>query len=317
MQILGLHHVTAVAGDLTVNLRFYTEVLGLRLVKRTVNFDDPSSYHLYFGDTLGTPGSALTFFYWTDQPRARPGPGQVTAIAWSIATPALPFWRTRLAQHGLAFTEQTRLGEPVLAFADPDGLRLELVGAAEPDPRAAWAHPEIPSAHGLLGFHHVTLTLHPADATRAATLLTDSMGARAVAAPSAAPRVRYAFAGGGPGAYVDIVTVSATTTGGHPGAGSVHHVAFRVADARAQEHAAEAWRSAGLQVSPVRDRQYFQAIYVRGPGGVLLEISTDGPGFTVDEPAASLGTALHLPPEYEPHRTRITAALPPLPTGTP
>jgi len=315
MNILGLHHVTAMAGDVAANVAFYTRVLGLRLIKRTVNFDDPSTYHLYFGDTVGTPGSALTFFYWAGQPRGRIGPGQATATAWSVPAASEPFWRERLAAHGVPFTEEIRFGDRVLRFADPDGLGLEIVATAEPDARLPWAHPEIPVAHGLRGFHSVTLT--HADSGRTARLLVDRMGWRETArAPDGGTanetRVRYAVAAGGPGAYVDLVSAPAAPRG-QPGAGTVHHVAFRVAD-DAEELAAQAeWRAAGLGVSPRMDRNYFHSIYAREPGGVLFEIATDAPGFAIDEPVESLGTTLKLPAQYEAHRAAIEAHLEPLP----
>jgi glyoxalase family protein len=315
MNLLGLHHITAMAGDAAANLAFYTRVLGLRLIKRTVNFDDPSTYHLYFGDTVGTPGSALTFFYWAGQPRGRPGPGQVTATAWSAPAPSADFWRARLAAHGVAFTEETRLGDTVLRFADPDGLGLEIVATAEPDPRPPFSHPEIPVAHGLRGFHSVTLT--HADSTRTARLLVERMGFRETArilstSAFGEARVRHTVATGGPGTYVDLIAAPAAPRG-QPGAGTVHHVAFRVADDTDELAARSEWLDAGLQVSPQMDRTYFQSIYAREPGGVLFEIATDTPGFLIDEPVETLGSKLLLPTLYEPHRAEIEAHLPPLP----
>ena len=312
MNLLGIHHITAMAGEVVANVEFYTRVLGLRLIKRTVNFDDPSTYHLYFGDTVGTPGSALTFFYW-DQPRGRPGSGQATATAWSVSAASAAFWRERLAARGVAFTKEERFGDTVLRFADPDGLGLEIVATAEPDAHMPWAHPEIPVAHGLRGFHSVTLT--HADPARTGRLLTGPMGCREVARASSASgetRARHAIGAGGPGSYVDLVAAPSAPRG-QPGAGTVHHVAFRVAD-DADELAAQAeWRAAGLQVSPQMDRNYFHSIYAREPGGVLFEIATDTPGFAVDEPVESLGSKLLLPAHFEPHRAAIEARLAPLP----
>lgn len=313
MKILGLHHITAMAGDVAANVSFYTRVLGLRLIKRTVNFDDPSTYHLYFGDTVGTPGSALTFFYWAGQPRGRVGAGQATATSWSVPAGSADFWRERLAAHRVDFTEETRFGETVLRFSDPDGLGLEIVATAEPDPRQPWAHPEIPVAHGLRGFHSVTLT--HADSARSSRLLVDRMGFREAArSPTVSDetRVRLAAGAGGPGAYVDLVATPSAPRG-QPGAGTVHHVAFRVADDADELVAQTEWRAAGLSVSPRMDRNYFHSIYAREPGGVLFEIATDAPGFLVDEPVETLGTTLKLPAQYEPHRAAIQAALEPLP----
>ena len=310
MNILGLHHITAMAGDPVANVAFYTRVLGLRLIKRTVNFDDPSTYHLYFGDTVGTPGSALTFFYWAGQPRGRLGQGQATATAWSVAASSAGFWRERLAAHGVAFTEETRLGDTVLRFSDPDGLGLELVATAEPDARQPYAHPEIPVAHGLRGFHSVTLT--HASSTPTAELLVKRMGWRESARDDVAGRVRYAVAAGGPGAYLDLVAAPAAPASRF-GVGTVHHIAFRVTDDTNQLLAQTEWRAAGLNVSPQMDRNYFNSIYAREPGGVLFEIATDAPGFAIDESVESLGTKLMLPAQYETHRAEIESILVPLP----
>jgi glyoxalase family protein len=308
MNLLGLHHITAMAGDPVANVAFYTRVLGLRLIKRTVNFDDPSTYHLYFADHVGTPGSVLTFFYWAGQPRGRVGPGQATATTWSVPAASLDFWRARLATHNVATTETTRFGEAVLAFADPDGLGLEIVATSEPDARAPHSHPEIPLAHGLRGFHSTTFT--HADSTRTARLLVDRMGLREIARET--NRVRYAFGSGGPGAYVDLVASPAAAPGRF-GVGTVHHVAFRVADDEAELAAQAEWSAAGLSVSPQMDRNYFHSIYAREPGGVLFEIATDTPGFAIDEPVETLGTTLRLPAQYEPHRAEIESNLQPLP----
>lgn len=310
MNLLGLHHVTAMAGDPVTNVTFYTRVLGLRLIKRTVNFDDPSTYHLYFADQVGTPGSVLTFFYWAGQPRGRIGPGQATATAWSVAADALPFWRERLTSHQVAYTEHTRFGEAVLAFSDPDGLGLEIVATAEPDSRVPNPHPEIPARLGLRGFHSVTLT--HADSTTTSKILAGRMGHRVQATEG--PRVRYTVTEGGPGTYVDLVAAPDAPRG-RPGLGTVHHVAFRVADDQAELAARDEWIAAGLHTSPQMDRNYFHSIYAREPGGVLFEIATDSPGFAIDEPVEKLGTTLKLPAQYEPHRADIEAALPPLPTS--
>ena len=310
MHLLGLHHVTAMAGDPVANVSFYTRVLGLRLIKRTVNFDDPSSYHLYFGDTVGTPGSALTFFYWAGQPRGRSGCGQVTATAWSVPASSLDFWTARLTSHHVPFTTETRLGDTVLRFSDPDGLGLELVATHEPDPRQPWAHPDIPVVHGLRGFHSVTLT--HASSARTAALLVSTMGARETSRDETGRRIRYSFAGSGPGAYVDLLS-QPDGPNGQAGIGTVHHVAFRVADDEHEIVARSEWLVAGLNVSPQMDRNYFHSIYAREPGGILFEIATDTPGFAIDESVETLGTTLKLPAHFEPHRAEIEAALPPLP----
>ncbi|MCX6937252.1 MAG: ring-cleaving dioxygenase [Verrucomicrobia bacterium] len=310
MNLLGLHHITAMAGDPVANVAFYTRVLGLRLIKRTVNFDDPSTYHLYFGDTVGTPGSALTFFYWAGQPRGRIGSDQVTATAWSVPAASLDFWTARLTAHHLPFTTEARFGDQVLRFADPDGLGLEIVATREPDPRQPWSHPDIPIAHGLRGFHSVTLT-HAASA-RTAALLVSTMGARETTRDETTRRARYALAQGVPGTCLDLLTLPDGPRG-QPGLGTVHHVAFRVADDEAELAARSEWQTAGLNVSPQMDRNYFHSIYAREPGGILFEIATDTPGFAIDEPLETLGTTLKLPARYEPHRAAIEATLPPLP----
>jgi glyoxalase family protein len=308
MQILGLHHITAIASDPRRNLAFYTGVLGLRLVKRTVNFDDPRTYHFYYGDRVGTPGSILTFFPWTGLQRGRAGTGQAGAIAFSVGPDALTFWEDRLHAHGVATSARaSRFGESVLMFADPDGLGLELVATREPDGRPPWAHPDIPLEHAIRGFHSVTLAVR--DATPTAHLLTATMGYRKIRRDG--HRVRYTVANGGPGTLVDLVADPSLPRGRH-GTGTVHHVAFRTPDGDAQRVARLELLVLGYEVSPLLDRNYFQSIYYREPDGILLEIATDSPGFAVDEPVASLGTALKLPALYEPHRAEIEAALPKL-----
>ena len=308
MQILGLHHITAIASDPRRNLAFYTGVLGLRLVKRTVNFDDPRTYHFYYGDRVGTPGSILTFFPWTGLQRGRAGTGQASAIAFSVGPDALSFWEERLHAHGVAtHARASRFGEATLAFADPDGLVLELVATREPDGRPPWAHPDIPVEHAIRGFHSVTLAVR--DATPTAHLLTATMGCRELRREG--HRVRYTVAAGGPGTFVDLVA-DPLLPRGRQGTGTVHHVAFRTPDGAAQKVARLELLVLGYDVSPQLDRNYFQSIYYREPDGILLEIATDSPGFAVDEPVATLGTALKLPALYEPHRAEIEAALPKL-----
>jgi len=308
LDLPGLHHVTAIAGDPRRNLAFYTRVLGLRLVKRTVNFDDPTTYHLYYGDAAGTPGSILTFFPWAGVPRGRPGNGQVYATAFSVPAGSLRFWAARLLAHGVNPGEPVaRFGADVLAFTDPDGLVLELVATGEPDPRTAPAHPEISAAQGIRGFHGVTIAV--IDAARTQALLTGTMGWRVIRTDG--NRLRLGPAGAGPGAYVDLLT-DLSLPRGRPGAGTVHHLAFRTPSDETQAAARAALVAAGSQVSPVMDRNYFHSIYYREPEGVLFEIATDPPGFAIDERPAALGAALKLPAQYEPQRAAIEAALPAL-----
>jgi glyoxalase family protein len=308
MQILGLHHITAIASDPRRNLAFYTGVLGLRLVKRTVNFDDPHTYHLYYGDRVGTPGSILTFFPWTGLQRGRAGTGQASATAFSVGPDALSFWEERLHAHGVGTSKPPpRYGESVLTFADPDGLVLELVATRESDVRPPWPHPDIPLEHAIRGFHSVTLAVR--DATPTAHLLTATMGCREFSREG--HRARYTVATGGPGTYVDLLD-DPSLPRGRQGTGTVHHVAFRAPDGEAQRVARLELLVLGYEVSPMLDRNYFQSIYYRESNGILLEIATDLPGFAVDEPVATVGTTLKLPALYEPHRAEIEAALPKL-----
>ncbi len=307
MRLLGLHHVTAIASDPKRNVEFYTQVLGLRLVKKTVNFDDPGTYHLYYGDYAATPGTLLTFFLWENLPRGRTGAGQTSAIAYSVPAAALDFWRTRLRARGVVATDAVRLGEPALAFADFDGLPLELIGTAGLDPRPPAPHPDVPAKFGVRGFHSVTLAAGAGDQT--ARVLTQDMGYRL--ADQDGPRVRYAVAGGGPGAVVDLL-IDPDQPRARGGVGTVHHVAFRTSDDAGQREAHAELTARGFDVSPIMDRSYFHSIYYREPNGVLFEIATDGPGFTVDEPLDRLGGTLRLPPRHEPLRAQIEAQLPPL-----
>jgi glyoxalase family protein len=308
MTLGGLHHITAMAADPQRNLAFYTQVLGLRFVKKSVNQDDPGTYHLYYGDNTGSPGSALTFFPWPNLRRGRPGQGQAYATAFSVPAAAQAFWTDRLKKFDVATAPvETRFADQVLAFADPDGLKLELVFTAEPDARVPAPASDIPAAHALRGFHSTTLALGNATATVA--LLTELMGYRAVA--TAGDRTRYTVGAGGPGTYVDVFTDGSIPRGLN-GAGTVHHIAFRVADDAAHQAAHHLLQSRGVHVSPIIDRAYFKSIYYREPNGVLFEIATDQPGFTIDEPVETLGTVLGLPPHLEPHRAEIEAALPPL-----
>jgi glyoxalase family protein len=308
MQLLGLHHITAIAADPKRNLDFYTRVLGLRFVKKSVNQDDPGTYHLYYGDNLGSPGTALTFFPWIGMRRGRPGQGHAYATGFSVFASALDFWRERLARLKIETGPiDKRFSEQVLPVFDSDGLRLDLVFTAEPDSRAPAPSAEVPAPLGIRGFHSATLAL-TAPATTIA-LLTETMGYRLVG--ESGQRARYTVGAGGPGTYVDILTDPGVPRGAN-GAGTVHHIAFRVADDAAQLAAHAEIEARGLGISPVIDRAYFKSIYYREPNGVLFEIATDQPGFTFDEPVETLGTRLSLPPRLEPIRAEIEAALPPL-----
>ncbi len=307
-SIAGIHHVTALAGDPQRNLDFYTQVLGLRLVKRTVNFDDPGTYHLYYGDRTGTPGTILTFFPWPGARRGRPGAGQATVTSFAIPAGSAGFWQRRLNRLGVATEAPAeRHGETVLTLLDPDGLRLELVereGFVDQDP---WETAEIPAASAVRGFSGVTLAEWNPEVT--ARLLTESMGLRP--AGQAGDRWRFEAGTGAGATRVDLLAQPAAERGSIA-AGSVHHVAWRAADDADQRAWRERIAATGLGVTEVLDRQYFHSIYFREPGGVLFEIATDPPGFTYDEPVVALGEHLKLPPWLEPRRSEIEAILPPL-----
>jgi glyoxalase family protein len=307
-SLLGLHHITAIASNPATNLKFYTEVLGLRFVKKSVNQDDPGTYHLYYGDNVGSPGTALTFFPWIGLRRGRPGTGQAYATGFSVPAGSFEFWRGRMASFDVVTHPiETRFNERVLPFEDPDGLRLELVFTAESDARTPAPSKDVPREHAIRGFHSSTLALVDSRAT--AGLLVSTMGYRLHAQDD--HRTRYTTGTGGPGTYVDLLTDPELPRGLN-GAGTVHHIAFRVEDDAAQVQAHDLLAARGLDVSPVIDRAYFKSIYYREPAGVLFEIATDQPGFAIDEPVETLGQKLSLPPRLEPHRAAIEAALPKL-----
>lgn len=308
----GIHHITAIAGDPQENVDFYMGLLGLRLVKRTVNFDDPASYHLYYGDDIGRPGTVMTFFAWPGAPRGRSGTGQVGVTSFSIPFESIDFWQERLTSAGVAVNgQEERWGDLVLAFEDPDGMALELIAAREGDERPGWADGPVPAEHALRGFHAPSLFVGSIEPSE--RLLTSIMGFRRVAADGA--RIRYAAGDGRPGDLVDLVRRPQER--GWQAAGTVHHIAWRTLD----DEEELAWQARlqrnGVGVTEVRDRQYFHSIYYREPGGILYEIATTEPGFTIDEPRELLGTSLKLPPWLERHRARIEEALPPIHLPTP
>jgi glyoxalase family protein len=305
--IAGIHHVTAMAGDPRANVDFYTGALGLRLVKKTVNFDDPGTYHLYYGDEVGHPGTIMTFFPWPQARRGVQGAGQATVTAFSVPEGSLGYWTERLSRLDVAFDDpKPRLGEEVLTVVDPDGLRLELVARAGDD-RQGWTGGPVPADKAIRGFDGVTLTEWNLDVTQ--RVLADTMGFRRVGVEG--NRVRFEAGPGGAGTRVDVL-VSPSAARGHVSAGTVHHVAFRAADDADQLAWRERIEESGLSVTPVLDREYFHSIYFREPGGVLFEIATDPPGFTRDETVENLGSGLKLPPWLEASRERIEAALPPI-----
>jgi glyoxalase family protein len=303
----GLHHVTAIADDPQGNVDFYTRVLGLRLVKQTVNYEAPGTYHLYYGDEAGRPSSLLTFFPWRGAPRGRHGSGLTTATAFSVPEGSVGWWHQRLEAHGVATgAPRSRDGEDVVTFRDPDGMVLELVGAPG-DARSGWdGVASIPAERAVRGLHAVTMTERLLDPT--AEMLTEMLGMRF--GGESGGRARFAMADGVSGALIDVATASVSR--GLQAAGTVHHVAFRAPDLETMTRWQHELSDAGIDVTEIRDRQYFKSIYFREPGGVLFEIATDTPGFDIDEPLLELGRALKLPPWLEPTRADIEAALPPL-----
>jgi glyoxalase family protein len=307
----GIHHITAIAADPQRNLDFYTQVMGLRLVKLTVNFDDPGTYHLYFGDENGAPGSILTFFPWPGAAPGSIGPGYVVAVAFAVRMESLAYWNARLRAHDVSVqSDAERLDERVLRFRDPDGLWLELIGTSPTEPVAASQTGPVPPEHALRGFHSATLSEAIPDSTAA---LASVMGYELKAHEG--NRFRYHTVGQ-TAAILDVLD-EAGAPRGRPGAGTVHHIAFRTPGDEQQL----AWRDdlvrRGYHVTPVVDRVYFHSIYFREPGGVLFEMATDPPGFTVDEPTDHLGERLKLPAWLEPHRSDLQRRLPRLIRSTP
>lgn len=308
-RIRGVHHVTAIAGDPQENVDFYAGVLGMRLVKRSVNQDDPATYHLFYADADGRPGSDLTFFPW---PRGAPGAngaGLVNEVALAIPPGSLPFWRARLRASGARMREAPeRFGEASVAFHDPHALRVALVesDSAAERPFTPWARSAVPSEHQIRGIHGVGVVEHRVEPT--AAFATNVLGMRHVASDDGWERFAGVDAWSG---HLDVRSEPERPRGAW-GVGTVHHVAWRVADDAEQLAVREAVVKARLSPTPVIDRFWFHSVYFREPGGVLFELATDGPGFTVDEPRESLGEKLVLPPWLEREREAIEAVLPPL-----
>jgi glyoxalase family protein len=304
----GLHHVTAIAGDPQRNVDFYLKALGLRLVKKTVNFDDPGTYHLYYGDGSGKPGSLMTFFPWREAPVGLHGNGQATTTAFSVPQAAIGWWKSHLTGLGVEVSQVVnRDEEDVLSFRDPDGITIALVAHVQGDPREPWDHGFVPPEHAIRGLHSVTLSVDREEAT--AGMLVDDLGLRQVHEDS--NRFRFAAGEGGAGALVDVL-VTPEAPQGVVAVGTVHHVAWRAPDERTQAEWREELIDRGVNVTSILDRQYFRSIYFREPGGTLLEVATDEPGFAIDEPLLELGRALKLPPWLEPKREEIDAMLPEL-----
>lgn len=303
--VQGIHHITAFASDPQRNVDFYHRVLGQRLVKRTVNFDDPGTYHFYYGDEVGTPGTIMTFFPWPNAARGTVGNGETTAVSYTIPPHSLPYWETRLAALGVATSRETRFGDEVVVLADPDGMRLELVASDAPAMIRHWAAGPVPADQAIRGFHGATLWVGSAEAT--AVILQQQLGYEFVGQQG--NRSRYRGASNDIGLYLDLVARPGRPRG-RTGAGTIHHIAFRTVDDAEQLEYLAKLRGVGIAATPVQDRQYFRSIYFREPNGVLFEIATDAPGFYYDEPIAELGTSLKLPAWLEPHRREIEQAVP-------
>jgi glyoxalase family protein len=312
-QLLGLHHVTAVTAQAKKNLAFYTQTLGMRLVKKTVNQDDVSAYHLFYADSEGRPGTDMTFFDWAQAAPRRVGPGSVTETAMRVSgSETLAWWEQRLGEmqvpHG---SIEERAGRLSLPFTDFEGQQLRLVDDGGAPGGVPWDRASVPSDKGIRGLDAVTLCVRHADPT--VRVLTQVLGLRATREYTDVeqrPVIVYEMGAGGPGTEVHLVTSDGPN--GTTGRGGVHHVAFRTPNPEEQQEWHKRLTSAGLGVSPLIDRFYFQSLYFREPGGILFEIATDGPGFAADEDAAHLGEHLALPPFLEPHRSEIEAGLVPL-----
>ena len=310
----GIHHVTAIAGAARRNLDFYTRVLGQRFVKKTVNFDDPGTYHFYFGDEAGRPGTIMTFFPWDNAAPGRLGIGETQETGYRVPKSALGFWMHRFVEQGVVHGAlETRFGETVLPFRDPDGMRLALIGIEGIEGEEAWASDGIAPEQALRGFHNVTLLLDKIEATGA--VLEDVFGFEKTVTDGTV--TRYRVKGTEIGGIVDLRQAGEFLPA-RPGAGSVHHVAFRAESDAEQAAMAEKLRlNHGLRATEQKDRDYFRSVYFRSPGGVLFEIATEDPGFAVDEPAETLGMALKLPKGLEVYRAQIEDVLPDLGDAAP
>ncbi|NCT94467.1 MAG: ring-cleaving dioxygenase [Chitinophagaceae bacterium] len=307
-KILGLHHITAIAGPAQRNLDFYTQTLGLRFIKKTVNFDDPNTYHFYYGNQQGEPGTILTFFPWERVKPGVNGPGMATNIGYAVPEGSLAFWADRFTSRRVVHGEPgEQFGEQYLPFQDPDGLQLRLIVPTTPDPRKPWTTADIQSDYATRGFHSVTLTVRSITAT--ATILTDIFGYTLV--KQEGNRFRFTTDAVAGAAVVDIIEAPGDAAG-HVAGGTNHHVAFRVANDEILMHFREKILAKGLHITEKIDRNYFYSLYFREPGGVLFELASDNPGFTVDESLEELGRNLKLPAQYEPYRAQLEKTLTPL-----
>jgi len=307
-SITGLHHITVIAGDPQENLDFYVGVLGMRLVKKTVNQDVPGTYHLFYADGAAHAGTDLTFFPWPDMATGQSGVGLTVEVALAVPVGSHGYWCERLTRHGVkTAAPETRFGEQLLAFADPHGLPLALVETADPREFTAWPRSVVPEAYQIRGLHGVRLLERNAAPTT--DFLTNTLGFQE--AGEEGGWRRFALPGARSGRVVDIKQLPSERQGTW-GTGSVHHVAWRVPDEQRQLKVQSRVQSAGRHPTPVIDRFWFKSVYFKEPGGVLFEVATDGPGFGVDEPLDQLGGTLVLPPWLEPKRSQIESGLQPL-----
>ena len=304
--ITGIHHITAIAGNPQQNIDFYTGILGLRLVKKTINFDAPDVYHFYFGDELGRPGTVFTTFPFTGARKGTKGTGELTYTAFSVGKNSLAYWNDRLKKFGITVSDiLTRFGHELIRFEDHDGMGIELV-ANDEDDRPGWTYGHIPAEHSIRGFYGATLNLRSKELTE--QLLTRHMDYKFIGQEGG--RFRYGTEGK-PGDIVDIL-VSENGNRGMQSAGTVHHIAFRTANETTQLAVQEILMQNGYMVTEVKDRNYFKSIYFREPGGVLFEVATDEPGFAIDEDEAHLGELIKLPEWAEPSREKIEKNLTPV-----
>ncbi|MDB5119409.1 MAG: ring-cleaving dioxygenase [Sphingobacteriales bacterium] len=304
-RILGLHHITAIAGNANRNHDFYTKVLGLRLVKKTVNFDDPGTYHFYFGDEAGSPGTILTFFHWEGIQKGKTGAGMATNIGYSVPAGSLDFWTDRFKRFNVQHEElNERFGQKYLSFQDPDGLKFDLIEGLN-DNRKGWETSEVTADTATKGFHDVTLTVRKLD--RTANILVDLFGYKAV--QQEGNRHRFITDAVDNASIVDIIEAPQLEFGINA-AGTNHHVAFRVKNDDVLMEFRGKIASKGLNITPKIDRDYFFSLYFREPNGILFELATDNPGFTRDEPLSELGKSLKLPAQYEGQRKEIEESLP-------
>ncbi|GGB58832.1 ring-cleaving dioxygenase [Virgibacillus dakarensis] len=300
----GIHHISAIVGHPQENVDFYTAVLGLRLVKKTVNFDDPGTYHLYFGDETGKPGTIITFFPWARGRQGKIGDGQVGVTSYAVPIGAMPFWEKRLTKFNIDFTKDERFGETYISFADPHGLQLEIVERKAGE-QNSWTFGEVTPNVAIKGFGGATLL--SAEPVKTVQLLEEGMGLRKVGEEGDIIRLA---------AYSDIgniIDIKTTSIGrGTMGVGTVHHIAWRAEDDADQSDWQQYLQKHGYGVTPVKDRNYFHSVYFREHGEILFEIATDSPGFAIDESTESLGENLKLPPQYEVHRQKLENSLIPI-----